>query len=53
MLHLLKLQHCCNTDVFSALLDKMVTIDVKTIIAIIVAIIVMSIMAVSVIMAAP
>ena len=52
MLQLLQLLQCCNTEVFFALLDKMVTIDVKTIITIIVVITVMPIIAVLVIMAA-
>ena len=48
MLVLLKMLQCCNTDVFFALLDKMVTIDVKTIIAIIAVITVMFVIAVNV-----
>ena len=45
MLKLLKLLQCCDTDVFFALLYKMVTIDVETIMTIVVVITVIAVIA--------
>ena len=48
----MKLLQCCNMDVFFDLTEEIVTMDVKTIMATIVEIAVMSVMAVLVIIAA-